>query len=181
MKVIIQKADLDTCLTGLILGVGSGDEVIGVRGDASPEDLDDPEVLCIEAGGSGRVDLNNFDHHETDEYLPPACRQAFEHKGIKNEGLSRLVDYVAMVDEAVNEHPAITFPSLSSLFSGMLFVESEPLGQFRCGVALLQRVLDDHIDPFSTMPEYQAWHPYIKAKKENQKRLQIMLEASEFL
>lgn len=83
MKVIIQQVDMDTCLTALILGVSPDDEIIVVRDQADPEDLNDPCVLCIECGGSGRVELNNFDHHDAAHAqagdLPPACRQAFDH------------------------------------------------------------------------------------------------------
>ena len=84
MRVIIQQVDLDTCLTALILGVSPDDEIIVVREGASPEDLADPEVLCIECGGSGQVELNNFDHHDTSEELPPACRQAFDHRFLED-------------------------------------------------------------------------------------------------
>lgn len=70
MKVIIRKPDLDTCLTALILGVEGSDEVILVSGDASEEDIMNPDVLSIEAGGSGLVHLNNFDLHDTKTTSP---------------------------------------------------------------------------------------------------------------
>jgi hypothetical protein len=53
MRVIIQQADMDTCLTGLILGVSAKDQVEVVRTGASQEDPVDPAVLCIETGGRG--------------------------------------------------------------------------------------------------------------------------------
>jgi len=82
VKAIIQKVDLDTCLTALILGVDPlADEVIVVKGEAGEEELSDPAVVCIEAGGSGRSDLNNFDHHDPDRYFEPACRQAWRRQG----------------------------------------------------------------------------------------------------
>jgi len=77
MKVVIQQADLDTSLTALILGVSPDDEVVAVQAKAAPEDLAHRDVLCIECGGSGQTDLNNFDHHDSAVSLPPACRQAF--------------------------------------------------------------------------------------------------------
>ena len=180
MKVIIQKADLDTCLTGLILGVGSWDEVIGVRGDASPADLDDPQVLCIEAGGSGRIEQNNFDHHETDAYFPPACRQAYEHGGRKDERMDRLVAYVSMVDENSKAHPPVPFPSLSNLFSGMLFVEKGAVSQFLAGMKLLLTAFDEGMDPFAAMPIRPEWQSYVAAKVENQKKLEEMLAHCEY-
>lgn len=180
MRVVIQKSDLDTCLTGLILGVGPADEVAAVRGTADARDLNDPEVHCIEAGGSGRVDLGNFDHHRTDVYLPPACRQAYEHAGNRDEGLGRLVEYVAMVDENSKAHPPVPFPSLSNLFSGMLFVEKGPVAQFHAGLNLLRTVLDQDLDPFGTMPDRPEWQPYLAAKLENQKRLEMMLAHAQY-
>jgi hypothetical protein len=77
-RVVIQKVDLDTALTAFILGVSEKDEIVVVRDKASPEDLADPEVICIECGGSGEVEKGNFDHHDTDQELPPACVQAFQ-------------------------------------------------------------------------------------------------------
>lgn len=76
-KVVIQKVDLDTALTAFFLWVSFADEIVVVRGNASPEDLANPEVICIECGGSGEVEKNNFDHHDPGKDLPPACVQAF--------------------------------------------------------------------------------------------------------
>lgn len=78
-KVVIQKVDLDTALTSFLLGVSSADDIVVVRGEAAAEDLANPEVICIECGGSGEVEKNNFDHHAPDKDLPPACVQAFQH------------------------------------------------------------------------------------------------------
>lgn len=180
MKVIIAKPDLDTCLTGLILGVGPGDEVVAVRGNASSADLDDPEVLCIEVGGAGQVDRCNFDHHDTETYFPPACSQAYLHAGTKDERLARLVQYVSMVDENSKDHPPVSFPSLSNLFSGMLFVEKGAVVQFHAGIILLQAVLDKVFDPFGTLPVLPEWEPYITAKLGNQERLAEMLSHAEY-
>ncbi len=77
-KVVIRKVDMDTALTALLLGVTGADEIVVSREGAGREALEDPEVICIECGGSGQIHLNNFDHHDTPEELPPACRQAFE-------------------------------------------------------------------------------------------------------
>ena len=180
MKVVICKPDLDTCLTGLILGVGSQDEVAAVRGDSNPEDLSDPMVLCIEVGGSGQVDRYNFDHHETEVYLPPACRQACDYSGQRDERLGRLVEYVSMVDVNSKDHPPVPFPSLSNLFSGMLFVEKGAVAQFHAGIIVLQAVLDRGFDPFATLPVLPDWEPYITAKLENQKRLAELISHAEY-
>ena len=99
MKVIIQKPDLDTCLTAMVLGIEGTEDIMVSRGEAPAEALNDPAVVCIEAGGSGQVQLNNFDHHNTPSYFSPACRQALEQRSVRDVKVQRLVDYVCMVDE----------------------------------------------------------------------------------
>lgn len=186
MKVIIQKPDLDTCLTALIMGVSETDEIIVSKSDASEEDLMNPHVLCIEAGGNGLVHLNNFDHHDADRYFPPACRQAYQtisynHLPIaSNLSLERLVEYVCMVDDGPKDHSAIEFPSLSNIFSGMLLIEKNTVSQFQKGLDILTRVLIDDIDSFNTMPDIEEWRPYKKAKEENIVKVAEVLKKAEF-
>ena len=180
MRVIISKPDLDTCLTGLIMGVEPEDEVFAVRGNTRAADLKDPQVLCIEAGGSGAVGQNNFDHHDVDFYFPPACVQAYEYTGNRDKNLKRLVEYVSMVDENINDHPPISFPSLSNLFSGMLFIEKGAVKQFFAGLKILRIILKEGMDPFSRIPVIPQWEPYIMAKMANMKHLKDMLNHAEF-
>lgn len=180
MKVIIQKSDLDTCLTAMILGVTDADNIVVLRGEASDADLMNPQVLCIEAGGSGLVDLNNFDHHDPHKYFPPACKQAYDRQSLRDDKIARLVEYICMVDDRIQEHPAVEFPSLSNIFSGMLLVEKNPLSQLLKGIGILKRVLEDAIDPFATMPDIEEWRPYKAAKEENQRRIEEVLRSAEF-
>ena len=180
MKVIFQKADLDTCLTALIFHVNPSDEIVFARKGASDEDIFNPEVLCIEAGGSGMSAQHNFDHHLLGQYFPPACRQAINCQPHPDDKLSRLVDYVCMVDEAIEITPSIPFPSLSSLFSGMLFTEKSPVNQLWQGISILQKVLADGFDPFDTMPDIPEWHSFIAAKIENQREVERLLGTARF-
>jgi len=180
MKVIIQKPDLDTCLTALIMGVSRNDVVCVENNGASPEDIADSSVICIESGGSGLVSLNNFDHHDPDKYFPPACQQAYEHRNIKDEMLGRLVRYVCIVDDRPNEHPPIQFPSLSSIFSGMLLYEKEPLEQLFSGIDMLKTVLANGIDPFESVPDLEIWHQYKEKKQKNLYELEKILSQAEF-
>lgn len=167
MKVMFQKPDLDTCLTALMMDVSSSDEVINLRSNAPENDIQNPFVLCIEAGGSGLVHLNNFDHHDPNRYYPPACLQAYEYKKMNDEKLARLVEYVCLVDDRPGEHPSIEFPSLSAIFSGMLLMEAEQLKQFYNGMEIFKKVLLNEVDPFSTMPDFPEWIDYKKAKEKN--------------
>lgn len=180
MKVIIQKPDLDTCLTALILGVLEGDEVVVLRGNAPVDDLENSEVLCIEAGGSGLTNLNNFDHHDPAKYFPPACKQAYDSRGVADENLQRLVEYVCMVDERIQDHPAIEFPSLSNIFSGMLLVEKDKRIQFLKGLEMLKTIMEDDLNPFSPMPSREEWQAYKLAKDENKQRVDEVLQKSEY-
>lgn len=164
MRVIFEKVDLDTCLVAFMFGVTEKDELVAMKGGADPEDLNNPAVLCIEAGGSGDVDHKNFDHHDIDKNLPPACVQAYEALGLNDRRLRRLVDYVSAVDTAENL-PKVPFPLLSSVFSGMLLVERDPVNQLLMGIKILKTVYNEDIDPFETMPLRPEWLHYIEAKR----------------
>jgi len=78
-NVQVGKIDLDTCGAALLLDVSREDRIEVLRGgQATEEDLANPEILCIEVGGSGRVTEGNFDHHGTgSDGLPSATLQAW--------------------------------------------------------------------------------------------------------
>jgi len=178
MKVVFRKPDLDTCLAALILGVGAGDQLRLAPDGAAPAELADPGVLCIEAGGSGQVELGNYDHHAPGLDLPPACVQAWGRTG-RDPALDRLVRYTALVDEA-RPGAAVGFPSLSNVFSGMLLVTDGQREQFLDGIALLREVGARGYDPFAPLPEVAAWGPYIAAKHANRHRVEAALAQAVF-
>ena len=160
MRVVLQQVDLDTCLTGLLLGAG-----------AAPAELADPAVTCIEAGGSGQTELNNFDHHDAAGSWPPACVQALRAAGAAGSpALERLVAYVAEVDLGRApvrdwETDAAEGLSLSSVFSGMRLTVRDPREQFFAGLGVLRTVLEESIDPFGPMPPRPAWQVYADAHR----------------
>lgn len=167
MKVIIQKNDLDTCMTALLLNIKNHDHVIVSKGNAKEADLEDPETVCIEAGGCGLVHLNNFDHHDASN-LPPACIQAINYINIKDKQLQRLADYIRLIDTAKPLPCKIRFPSFSNLFSGMKMVENDnDVEQFFAGIKLLNRIIELNLDPFQSMPERKEWTKYIETKQIN--------------
>ena len=130
-RVILQQVDLDTCLTGLLLGVGTSDHVTVARDGATPAELAAADVLCIEAGGSGETERNNFDHHDRGGTWPPACVQALRVAG--SPAMERLVAYVAEVDlgRGPGERcPTGERPGLSGVFSGMRLAVADPKEQF---------------------------------------------------
>lgn len=180
MKIIIQKPDLDTCMTALLLGVTKTDKVSISRGDAPYEDIMNPDIICIETGGSGLVYLNNFDHHDTNMNLFPASIQAIRRLEIKDKKLTRLADYISIVDVGGELKTSISFPSLSNIFSGMRLVEHDLLKQFFKGIELLQDVVKNNYNPFKTMPEKKEWLEYIKAKNENWKMVKQDIKKTKF-
>jgi hypothetical protein len=190
-KVVIQKVDLDTALSALLLGVTQDDEIVVVRDKAPPEDLADPKVICIECGGSGEVERGNFDHHDTKKPLPPACVQAFNYvskedaKLSKNAALRELVEYVATRDtqgpkaiQARGGDPG--FPSLSDVFSGMLLCTKDPKDQLLRGMEILRLLLERKISAFGRMPELPEWGEFIAAKKKNDEEVKKAVESAEF-
>jgi len=168
-KVVFSKTDLDTSLTALIAGVEYSSNIEPCA-EASLDDLYSRDVLCIESGGSGLISFHNFDHHDPHLTLQPACRQAFVHFGCNSSVLENLVRYVCIVDEAVN--CKIRFPTLSSIFSGMLLVTPDPVEQFFSGRQILTTVLERNINPLDSMPDLPEWQVYIQSKAENRRRLE---------
>ena len=171
--VVIQKPDLDTCLTALILGVTEKDKLIALPFTTTPESLlNDPAILCIEAGGTGQTELNNFDHHDAEIYLPPACKQAYQISCSTNGALARLVSYVAMVDDGISPSPSLPgLVQLSHLFSGLLLFTPSIEDKFLHGITLLQTVLRLGINPFVGLPVLPEWLGYLEAWRHNKSRL----------
>ena len=189
-KVVIQKVDLDTALCAFLLGVGQADEIVVVRDKASPEDLANPEVLCIECGGSGEVEKGNFDHH-TEKPLPPACLQAFQYLSQKdpnlqqNAALRELVEYVAILDtqgpKAIEERAGkLGFPTISHVFSGMLLCTKDEKDRLFRGMEIFRLLVERKISPFREMPELSEWRDYIAAKRESLEALRKAVESAEF-
>jgi len=187
MKVVFQKADLDTCLTALICGVTPVNEISFAPQGASPQDLADLSVVCIEAGGSGQISLKNFDHHHPEQpELLPACVQAFAMCGGEQK-MKRLVDYVSAVDTdlkalLIRLAPGDTppHPTLSYLFSGMRLTVKNPVQQFQRGIELLKLILDEGIDPFGAMPMRLEWSVYLKAKEADVLALEEVKNGAQF-
>lgn len=185
MRVVIQQVDLDTCLTALLMGVTSGDEVVVVRGGASESDLLDPGTICIEAGGSGRIAEGNFDHHDAGGPVEPACRQAFTVKHPLDTRLAGLVDYVAAHDVAAGGHTgqssgrdreSLTLPAL---FSGLRLTIPDAKEQLFAGLDVLRIVLAESIDPAGPMPDRAEWTTYVNAKRAAWKALKDLHNQAE--
>ncbi len=182
-KAVIQQVDLDTACTAWLLRVTPRTPVEAVVQRASEDDLADPEVLCIECGGSGEVARGNFDHHDTDRALPPACRQALAVGPWREDPRARrLVDYVAAIDlrDKVTLGTPPPFPSLSQVFSGMRLTVADPVAQLRAGIAILDAVVHEGWDPFGTLPQRPEWAPWLAAVRREEERLAEALAGARY-
>jgi len=175
---------MDTALAAFLLGVGRESRVVVAHRGAAPAQLADPTVLCIEAGGSGQAELNNFDHHDTPLPLAPACRQAFEvvsRRATLPEHLARVVDYVAGMDQGIPQgapsHSTGIIP-LAAVFSGMLLCTPDPVEQFHQGIALFHTVVAERLDPCA-LPERPEWRRWIEAKRQQRALLAQALSRAE--
>lgn len=185
-KIVIQKVDLDTALTALLLGVSKSDEIVVVRDKATNEDLANPDVICVECGSSGQVDSSNFDHHDTDQQLPSACIQALHTCDDQNDDLLKcLAEYVAILDiegpeglKARSKLPKDAFPTLSDVFSEMLLVTREAKEQLLNGMAILKTVLEQQLDPFDLMPKLPGWCDHLEAKRKNNEAIRFAVEGA---
>lgn len=189
LKVLVgPKVDLDTCGTLLcaVLGTYPRPLIMDLQievcrtGHASEADLADPSVLCIEVGGSGRVEEGNFDHHEAGGPTASATLQAlafYEHalgvilQSVEGDeeydrniavdlhiNLGDLIKLVMYIDQLDTEGPQ-SFGArkegfyLSDLFSGMLLTERDPAKQVRNGFVLLLESLERGWDPFEPLDD----------------------------
>ncbi len=139
------KADLDTVSTAALLTESlDNTKLIHLEHKASDNDLKDNSILCIECGGDGIVALNNFDHHQI-ESLPCATVQAYIKIGSPSQ-LLQFADHVSYIDTntrliSTELHSIKTAFSISSLFSGMLYLYHDENKRFIKGYDLIKKIL----------------------------------------
>ena len=203
--VRVGKIDLDTVGAAWLLGVTREDQVEIVRGEASQEDLADPSVLCIEVGGSGRVDEENFDHHAEGGPTASATSQAADRVYPVGECLhgwldcscceqsagrpygwgwaQRLVEYIDLLDtqgpESLRARTGgnVQFPTLSDVFAGLLLSERDPVEQLHRGVELLKMAVETVPNPFGTINGFDA---YAEAKAANNAAVAKAVESAQW-
>lgn len=152
------KADLDTVSTVAMLTDSLDNlKIKHLENKASDSDLKDSSILCIECGGDGLCTLNNYDHHIND-CLPCATVQAFNMIG-KPERLLQFVDHVSYIDTSTrlcNTPLPLNKSgySVSSLFSGMLYLYHDEIERFSKGYALIKTILssDDLLNSVWNIP-----------------------------
>jgi hypothetical protein len=126
------KIDFDVLLSSsLISGLGAGDTYVSAdtrtpAGQAAlAAALADPTVFCVEVGGSGQTDLNNFDHHQVGGPTESACLQIWRKLG-SSEDTRRLVEYCNTVDtgglQALGDKPKV---ALTDILAGIILVAGD--------------------------------------------------------
>ena len=198
-SVQVGKIDLDTCGAAFLLGVSRADEVEVLRGgEATPEDLADPEVVCIEVGGSGQSQLNNWDHHGPEaKGLGSATLQSWQficrRQGLwpDDHPISSLVEYIDRLDrigpQALGPRQEGLFPTLSDVFAGMLLTTRDPVEQLHAGVEILREVNNRGLTArtrgvYERMPveEVEGWLTYAVAKAENNRQVAKAVEKAQW-
>ena len=173
-NILFGKIDLDSIVTALVLGVNPEESNLQCKsGSASGEELLNPLTLCIEVGGTGRIDENNFDHHDSSERVDlSACAQALER-------LAKLVHYVDEVDRGVKfdlGKDQNCYPSLIQLVSGMLLTIKDPIDQMKEGLSILRVVLQSGLDPYGSMAKIVDYLPDAKIWLENKRKHEQLFE-----
>lgn len=180
-QVRVGKIDLDTVGAAYLLGVNREDEVQVVRGEATPEDLTNPNVICIEVGGSGQTQLNNWDHHGKGVQNSATLQVIEEMYGGSGTRLQyRLVQYINILDtkgpEGLSQKSEELFPTLSDVFAGMLLTERDPVEQLQKGIEILKAVEGSEQDPFGRITGFDS---YAKAKAENNRQIVKAVEQAQ--
>ena len=171
--------DLDSCMAAAII-LGDIDpkeiDIDLVNSQALPEQLANPEIPCIECGGSGEVDKNNWDHHYYSDdpiekrYLPPACIQAAK---AKLPAIPQVVQAIGAWDEGKE----FEFPhkEIWSIFSGMLLDVRNVAEQAKLGIQLCQKWLNGD---FSLSQDEEKWK---KVKSEYDIKIAEAMDDVEFI
>lgn len=195
-RVVVEKIDLDTIGAAWFLGVTAEDEIQAIRGNASAEDLANPDVICIEVGGSGQVEMNNFDHHgeSFDDRLTvwSAAYQAMAFNlsddDAKDIRRFRIAEYINMLDcegtEAIRRLSSGNFPFLSDIVSGILLTKRNPVDQLLEGIRFLESLERAEVDPFGSMEAFLEIHPdfrvYAKAHEQNKLMIAQAIKETEW-
>lgn len=171
-RVLVGKIDLDTVAACFIAQVTREDEVevVGCI-QVAKEDLENPNILCIGVGGSGRRYLNNWDKGKGSSIT----RQMWEQGGcnITFPGgtwqVETLIDYIegslsVKKPRQKEAKDSQFFPTLLDIFEGMLLSTRGEVEKLHCGVGILRTLVRKGLDPFGLMPEDNIWFDYSQAK-----------------
>jgi hypothetical protein len=160
-KVVVGKIDLDTVAVAWLFGVDKNDQIEIVRGQADEADLANPDILCIEVGGSGQTSMSCFDHHQAGGPEDSATKQA-SRIAMSRPGSERIIEYIELLDTqgptAIEEQLGEgKFPTLSDIFSGLLLTERDPKKQLLKGIEVLDSVAQTNQDPLGPIKGFDEF------------------------
>jgi len=184
---VFQKPDMDTVFSAWILGFHkSSDSLVVMTPEIKQQMLENPNIYCIECGGSGRIERKNFDHHNSGKRLSCACMQAYRWKNISDPWIHRMVEYVQFIDGdtkrsiGVNKsHAKDIF--LSGIYSGMRIVFNHNLTeQFLNGIEIFHRAFQLRLDPWKHAPNLPEWSEFKIAKRKQLNRVNEYIKEINF-
>ncbi|MBQ7609194.1 MAG: hypothetical protein IJU76_14695 [Desulfovibrionaceae bacterium] len=173
LTVCLCKTDLDTLVTAVLLFPELPYDIRSVSSRAPEAYLADPSVVCIECGGSGRVQENNFDHHDGCRVLPCAAEQAWDVLG-RPQKFAELVRYTAALDLGEGSLGAYAAPSLSACVSGMLLSVRAETERFSEGFRIVSALMRADISPWdiqALLDMEPRWMQYMEAKEASRRAL----------
>lgn len=178
-EVLLGKLDSDTFGATWVKGVHPDTHKFSFVSGSAPEGkLRDPQVLCIEVGGSGRLEENNGDHHQPGGPEESATLQFQKQRAL-------IVQYIDDVDRGrLLKSSRKVWPSLVQLISGMMLVIKDPLEQVRRSHVIFDTVLHTGVDPYGSMesildfiPDAQTW---VAEKKEHEAKFTDVLNSAKW-
>ncbi len=169
-RVVIRTADLDTVMCAFLLGLSPALPLEVVGGLTPAFRLADPSTCCIECGGSGQVELGNFDHHDPLRHDPPASLQALGLMAAPDPLLIRLARWTAARDMTTGTRSG-GYPDLSNLFSGLRLVSRDEAQAFAAGLELLRTIHVLGCRPEGPLPWRPEWRTFLEAKARNRQQL----------
>lgn len=142
--------------------------------DVEPHILNDPRILCIEVGGSGQVELGNFDHHGENAPSSSATLQAYQTLKINDSYLGRLVSYINELDtlglvELTRKRGHVAFPTLSDIIAGIRLKYNDPIMVMKEGVKVLEEITKTQQDPYGTIDGFTE---YATIKRKNDEEIE---------
>lgn len=172
--IVPQKLDLDTLAALYMLGADASSVII-VADPKNPAQLaawlQDPEVFCIEVGGSGQTELRNFDHHAAGGPNESASMQVWKAMG-GDPALEPLAKYVNIVDvEGINSLPEPK-PTvvLTDVVAGLLLLaqdEKWPVPEIVKRSDLIFSIIGAGVDPFGEiLLPFADYKRYLQRKVE---------------
>lgn len=180
-QVLVEKTDLDTIGSFFMHQLAGRLEddcaITSLRGQASTEQLNDPQILCIECGGSGEINQGNFDHHAEGGPTESATLQTLRTlpKSKLSLEISFLANYIDNIDRLSPKQIKLkyrntTFPTLSDIISGINLKHfREPVVALQTGRQVIEKMLSTQQKPTGPITGFEE---YARLKKNQDEQIE---------